>query len=52
MTKHGKEGLCDASLKYTGSTSTLKYHLNTFHNITEEIEEKKVKYNSIKSIYL
>jgi hypothetical protein len=39
--KNGKEEPCNASYKFTGSTSNMKYHLNVMHNKTED-EEKKV----------
>ena len=43
--KNGKEEPCNITYKFTGSTSTLKYHLNMSHNKTEGDEEKKVKFN-------
>ena len=43
--KDKKEVPCDVIYKFTGSTSTLKYHLNMSHTITEADEEKKVNFN-------
>ncbi|CAI2190429.1 1255_t:CDS:2 [Funneliformis geosporum] len=51
--KHEKEELCDISYKFTVSTSNLKYHLNTVHNITDNNKKnKKDKYQQkISSIF-
>ncbi|CAJ0834021.1 812_t:CDS:2 [Entrophospora sp. SA101] len=38
--KNGKEEPCNASYKFTGSTSNMKYHLNVMHNKTEDKEKK------------
>jgi hypothetical protein len=49
--KHIKEELCDISYKFTGTTSNLKYHLNTIHNISENDEVNKVNINFFVIIY-
>ena len=46
--KNEKEEPCNTTYKFTGSTSNMKYHLNVIHNKTEDDEERKVKYNSLK----
>ncbi|RGB23095.1 hypothetical protein C1646_677369 [Rhizophagus diaphanus] len=40
--KNEKEEQCNITYKYTGSTSNMKYHLNTAHNKTEGDKEKEI----------